>query len=448
MTLKNPAYLIPVLLFSFFAASQENLEVSKGKLGGQWRTFYMATFNKDSLKDFEALATGGYIKYTYDFNKNLSAGGALYSSLNTKIQDLTKPDPTTGRTSRYEEGLFDLLNPSRDLLVILGEMYLDYHTDFHRVKVGRMKIKSPFLNGQDGRMIPTLVQGAWYTYSPGRSQFQFGVLNEIAPRSGSEFFSIGESIGIYPSGRTLSGAPSMYEGNTNSDYVIIASASMPLGKGIKTTLWNYYTDNVFNTFYLKPEFDLSKNWNLQLEWVHQNRVGEGGNDEEALRYFTANTSDVIGTRLAYSWNRSSLSLAWNHILPHGQFLFPREWGREFIFSFQKRERSEGSADNHSLVLYYDQRSRIERLGLDLQSIISVGRHWKAPVTNPELNKYAFPDYTHINLDLLFDIDGLKGLSPEVLITGKVSHGDFPDNPNFIFNKTDLLHVNLVLNYNF
>lgn len=84
----------------------------------------------------------------------------------------------------------------------------------------------------------------------------------------------------------------------------------------------------------------------------------------------------------------------------------------------------------------------------MQSILSIGRHWKPAVLNPVLNKYALPDYTHINLDLFFNLKNAKGFKPELLIVGKIANGTVPDNPNFFFNKVGLFHVDLILNYNF
>jgi len=182
--------------------------------------------------------------------------------------------------------------------------------------------------------------------------------------------------------------------------------------------------------------------------VHQERVGEGGNPLEELRYFRETSSDVVGTRINDKWERSSLSLSYDNILPHGQFIFPREWGREFLFSFQKRERSEGSADNHALVAYYNTVIPIEGLQTEMRSILSVGHHWKPSVLNARLNKYAVPDYTQVNLDLFFNFKKWKNLQPELLMVGKFASGDFPNNPNFYFNKTDLFHIDLILNYNF
>jgi len=434
----------------FLASSQEPQEnAGKGRLSGQWRNYYMATINSGSLTDFTALASGGYLKYTYRLSQRFSLGVALYNTTHVGGMDLTLPDPITGRISRYEAGLFDGLDLANDAVFLLGEAYLTYQLPKHRFKLGRMKINSPLINPQDGRMIPTLVQGLWYEFQPGDAlTFQAGVLNQIAPRSTGEFFGIGESIGTYPAGRSPEGTPNAYPGQTKSDYIAIINAQVKVSEKLHIHLWDYLVDNVSNTLYVNPRYTLSPTLQLEGEWLHQDRVGDGGNALDSLRYFYQRNSDILGVRLSYKKGRDKVSLAYERILPNGQFLSPREWGREGLFSFQKRERSEGTADNHALVVYYHTRIPVKRDQFEIQSIFSVGRHWKPPALDAAANKYAIPDYTHLNLDFFFHIENLKALKPELLLTAKLANGDVPDNPNLFFNKVDMFHLSFVLNYNF
>ena len=177
-------------------------------------------------------------------------------------------------------------------------------------------------------------------------------------------------------------------------------------------------------------------------------MGVGGNAMDTLRYFNQNTSDVLGLKWGYQFNHSKASLSYNRILANGQFISPREWGREGLFSFQKRERSEGSGDNHALVFNYETSIAMIKNEANINTNVSIGRHWKPEVTNAVLNKYAIPDYTQVNLDLLFNFKNLKHLKPELLLTTKLAHGDIPENPNFYYNKVDMWHVSAVVNYNF
>ncbi len=442
--------LVLVICMPLFLTAQDAVaSKNKGNLSGQWRTFYMGTLNKGDLKDYNALATGGKLKYQYQILKNLELGTALYNSTNLGIQDLKIADASTGKVSRYEEGLFDRQNLSNDAIFLLGELYVDYQLKSHQFTLGRMKINTPLINPEDGRMIPTLVQGLWYKHkTAGQNFFQFGILNQIAPRSTGEFFGIGESIGTYNVGRNIYGQPAQYKGNTQSDYIILANADIKLDQNVSIFVWNQFVQNVFNSFYLKPRLKITDALQLEGEWLHQNKVGDGGNAMDTLRYFNQNTSDVLGLKWGYQFSNSKASLSYNRILTNGQFISPREWGREGLFSFQKRERSEGSGDNHALVFNYETSIAILKNEANINTNVNLGRHWKPEPTNAVLNKYAVPDYTHINVDLLFNFKKLKHLKPELLITTKLAHGAIPENPNFYYNKVDMWHVSAVVNYNF
>lgn len=440
------AFSILFIAITLFAFGQEKEKKSSGRLSGQWRSYYLGTINDGDLKDFHAIATGGKLKYVHGFGEHWRLGGAMYVSINTGIQDLTVPDQATGRVSRYESGLFDVQNLDDQFIAFPGELFVQYLHGEHEITLGRMKIKSPFINPEDGRMIPTLEQGLWYKYQPNKWKLQAGLFNQIAPRSTSGFFDIGESIGKYPVGRHTDGSRSQYASNTISDFVAVLNVDYSVSDQLKLEMWDYWVDNVFHSFYLKPTWKLSENTSLSGEWLHQDRVGDGGNAIDSLRYFVDRSSNILGIQVSQKVGKGKFSLGYDHILKGGRFIFPREWGREFLFSFQKRERSEGAANNHALVAYYDQ-----TFGKDKnkwRGIFSVSHHWKPDVTNAEDNKYAQPNYMHVNLDIFWMPQNIKGLRPELLLTYKKGTGDFPDNPNFILNKVDMFQVNFVVNYNF
>ncbi|MDP5060777.1 MAG: hypothetical protein NWP64_02555, partial [Maribacter sp.] len=117
----------------------------------------------------------------------------------------------------------------------------------------------------------------------------------------------------------------------NIDYEITAQ--------LKVNIWNQYVDNISNSLYIKPSYNISEFLKLEGEWLHQYKVGDGGNSLDSLRYFNQNSSDILGLKIAFKSKAGLVSLSYNRILPSGQFISPREWGREDLFSFQKRERS-------------------------------------------------------------------------------------------------------------
>ena len=435
--------LLPLFLF----AQKEDTKKEKGNLSGQWRNYYMHSFNEGNLQDWYAVATGLKLRYTYDFNKNWQIGGAVYSSWNTGLSNVESLDPSTGRGSRYVSGNFNVQDLSQRFIAYPGELYVQYKTGNHQVKVGRQGFFSPFMNGQDGRMIPTLFEGAFYKYEKiDKVKFQLGAINRIAPRSYNGFKNIGRTLGVYPVGRSIDGQGSEYRENSESDYIVLFNTDYHF-KNLKIELWDYYVDNIFNVLYVKPTYNI-KNSGLTLafEWLLQNRVGDGGNSDPALKYVQNKSAQIFGAQISHSIPNGKISLGYDHITRQGRFLFPREWGREFLFSFQKRERSEGVGDNHAMVIYLHQNLKFS--DQKLKSILSIGHQWRPSVSEPTLNKYAIPNYLHINLDLFYENAKWKGLKPEMLLTYKHGTGDFPDNPVFILNKVNLFLISAVLNYTF
>lgn len=433
----------PILVF----AQEEKSEKKKGDFSGQWRNYYMHSFNERELQDWYALATGLKLKYTYDFNNNWQIGGAVYSSWNTGISNVETLDPSTGKPSRYVAGNFNVQNLSQRFIAYPGELYVQYKIGNHQVKIGRQGFFSPLLNGQDGRMIPTLFEGAFYKYEEkDKFRLQLGAINRIAPRSYNGFENIGQTIGIYPAGRDRNGQESRYVENTSSDYIALLNTDYQWNK-FKIELWDYYVDNIFNILYLKPTYNF-KNSGLSLafEWLLQNRVGDGGNADPNLRYFQSEKAQVLGFQISHTLANGKISLGYDRITGEGRFLFPREWGRDFLFVFQKREKSEGFGDNHAIVLYYHQ--NIEVSNQQLKTIFSIGHQWGPSVTDPTLNKYAIANYVHTNLELIYKNAKWKGLQPELLLTYKHGTGDFPENPVFILNKVNMFLINAIMNYNF
>lgn len=132
-------------------------------------------------------------------------------------------------------------------------------------------------------------------------------------------------------------------------------------------------------------------------------------------------------------------------------MFPREWGKEPFFTFQKRERTDGSGGDSAWLMTIDQ--DFKPLGLNgLSMIAGYGRYYKEDAKNWALNKYGIPSYAQMNLDFFYKFSGsLKGLVAEYLFTRKYALGNTYEtaaNTNFVFVKNNINIHNFVLNYNF
>ena len=118
--------LLIFLLTAVSSVAQTDSVRSFGNLSGEGRTGVRATVNMVDGNNVQSLATGGYVKYVYNLKNRWEFGGALYTSFNLGITDITEVDPITGRGSRYEEGLFNVNDLDDRTVVIPGELFVRY----------------------------------------------------------------------------------------------------------------------------------------------------------------------------------------------------------------------------------------------------------------------------------------------------------------------------------
>ncbi len=446
---------------SSHAQNEFRKAVKDTKVNGYFRTYFMQTLNQDSLQDWHSLAVGGKLGFETGRYYGFSAGAAFYASINTGIGNVSTTDPTTGKNSRYELGMYNALNPNEREIYQLGEAYLRYRYKGHAFQVGRFKRMSPLLNHQDGRMIPTLFQGAWYTNTSLKNwRFEVAGINAILPRSTNEWQSIESSL-VYPQGLSTEGGKSNYIGNIDSDFIGVAHVKGKLSKKLEVNVWNFYTDNVFNSLYSEITFKDSLGvWGLiaQAQQIHQHKVTNGGATEiitdsgvdpnVGMAYFQDDFSNVYGGRIALLRNGWQFRVNVTHISDEGRFLFPREWGREFLYTFQKRERQDGYRNVTAWVIDLGKQHRFKNKDV-LHASVGYGLYNRPEATDAARNKYAMPANSQIDLDLFYHFNGsIPGLTLEGLIVCKRAMGDTYNNPNYVINKVNLINYQLILNYRF
>lgn len=443
---------------SIFAFAQEEAAdlkeaFTKGQASGYVRSFFMATQNEGSLQDWTALAIGGKLKYNTARYKGFSVGAAFYNTFNLGISDITTLDPTTGRPSRYESGLFDVNDLSKKEINLLGELYLDYKYKQHMLTVGRFMVKTPFLNPEDGRMIPTLESGVWYNYKSKNKKSSFDAMwiTHIAARSTSEFMTVANSIGSYPVGKNPDGSNSNYRGNLSSAGMAVLAYKYQ-GDRFGLKAYDYFVENIFNTAFVEPSLKFKKSeveHKVSGQYLLQTKVNDGGNEDPTMAYVHDDVAQVMGAQYKLTTKKKwSFSANWNYVTAQGRFVFPREWGREFLFTFQKRERLEGVGNTHAWMVDAKKSISMKKAGV-LDVTVGYGQYYRPEANNFELNKYAFPANDQLNLDVFwFTRSDKKGLVVELLLTYKGSLGDTFENPNFTLNKMNMMNYNLVLNYLF
>ncbi len=423
-----------------------------GNYGGHIRYAYFHSNNTEGLSDAHALGIGMGIDFETAKFKGFQFGMSGFFIYNLHSSDLSALDPLSNQPNRYEIGLFDVENPkNKHDLDRLEELYLKYQFKKSFLKIGKQHFNSPFINPQDGRMRPTIVQGIHLEINEFKKlKVQLSYLNSISPRSTIQWFGIGESIGIYPVGVNSTGKASKYKGNVKSDYVVMVDAQYALHKNLKVQAHNLFVDNIMNSSLLELDYTIpiinSYSLNTSAQWIHQEMQGNGGNDSVLKSYYeNQDRANVLSARLGVRNKRSKIYLNYTHIFKDGKYLMPREWGRDPFYTFMPRERNEGFADLQALNISY-KRNWFEN---KMVSGITFGFYDLPDVQEYAKNKYGMPDYSQLNIDLKYHFKKyFEGLSIDVLYVHKFNRGNTYNNVKYIYNKVDLTLFNIFINYNF
>lgn len=423
-----------------------------GLVRGHFRYFNMYTDNEKDLTDYYANALGGGLGFeTAQFHKFQFAISGFYI-FNIGSSDLTKLDPISGQPNRYEIGLFDIENSANKMDINrLEEFYLKYNFKKSSLILGRMLINTPFINLQDGRMRPTAVESLWAEFNELKHvKIEGGWIYSISPRSTTKWYSVGESMGIYPSGLSPNGSSSAYSGNVHSRGIAMVGIHASLSKNMKFQAWNMFTENMFNTAMLQADFTLDLNnyskFLIAGQLIKQNAVNNGGNKDQTLTYFQKGSESLsFGAKIAWSNPVWETSLNYNRITAAGRYLLPREWGKDPFFVFLPRERTEGFGDVHAVMAKIDYKMP----AFGLKTSLAAGYYGLPDVKNYNLNKYAMPAYTQINTDIRYTFtNSLKGLEAQLLLIAKLKSGETYGNSRMLINKVNMWQSNLVLNFHF
>lgn len=424
-----------------------------GKSGGHLRYYFMATDNETGLTDYYANAVGGGLRFETASFHGFHFGIAGFYIFNVGSSDLSRKDLATNQISRYESGQFDVTNlKNKHDLDRLEELYLKYGVGKTTITAGRQNIKSPFINPQDGRMRPTAESGIWLE-SLGdikNLEFRAGVFNNISPRGTVNWYTIGNSIGIYAPGVDENGEKSAYTNSVQSNLIALAGVQYHPGTAVKVQAWNQWVENVFNTALIQIDgfFSFSANWKALygFQYIHQNTINQGGNSNPKLAFVSKDwKSNIFGGKLGVKNRGFETSISYTRITKVGRFIMPREWGREPLFTFIPRERNEGAGNVHAWV--YRISNNFEKYRLKPE--ISAGYYQMPDVRDFRLNKYGMPSYWQANVSLLYEFEGfMKGLDAQLIVLYKGKVGETYGVPNFVFNKVNMFHTNVILNYHF
>lgn len=437
------------LVLPFLAMAQETEKKLEIVPNIHFRMFWMSTSYPTDFKNDFALGSSLNLGTQITFAERLKFRIGYRVFGNFWSSELTSPDPLSGLENRYEVGMFDLLNPEDKFFGKLERLSLSYSKDSWGVTLGRMDIETDWINGQDGRLSPTYVEGihTWINPSP---KWKIGLwgINRMSVRGSSKWLGIGESIGVFPVGRDVTGESSSYRNNTSSDWIGIMELAYQTEKTGKISLSETYVQNISNTLWGKiekvwPNDNPANKWFSGIQIGYQVGVGNGGNDNPKLSY--KNPSDqnwVLSGKLGYEVNNWNTSLSFTHLDGQGRWLSPREWGKDAWYTFIPRERNEGMESLDALVGYVEY--KIPKTGL--RPYLHIGFHWLPDLADAAANKYGFPSYRQINLGLKYKPVNRKDLDFHFILMNKEALGNEALSPRLRYNKVEMIHINGIVNW--
>lgn len=449
--------LIP-LLFHSAAFAQEKVDtttlaysIRQGKLQVNLRNALLMTNNAPGLTDYESDAMGGQLYYQTGGFKGLRLAAGVHFTFPLYSSDLSKPDPVTGGSNRYESTLLDVTHPSEKRgLALISVLNLSWHWKQNRITLGRQWINTPFINMQDNRMQPTSVDGVYTVIRMKKWKVEAGWLYRISPRGTMHWYSIAGSMGVYPQGSNSDGSRGDYSGNVRTKGIALLGIHYQPDENLHLQVWEQYADNIFNTMLVQGDFKIpsgeNSRWLLSLQYIRQNKVHEGGNADRTKTYFSSdNKVNVAGVRTGWENNGFRVLLNYTRITRGGRFTIPREWGTEPFFTFLNRERNEGAGDVQAVSATAKKEFPIQRLSLE----IGYGRYNMPDVKQYALNKYGLSSYDHTKIAIDYVCGGmLQNLKLSALYIYKRDKGDTNGNLKYVINKVNMSHFALVVNYPF
>ena len=297
-------------------------------------------------------------------------------------------------------------------------------------------------------MHPTLFEGLWARHrSKHGTTLEGGWLYRVAPRGASEWYTVSESMDVYPVGRNVYGEAAKHGEILESAGIFALSAKQSLGNKLSVTVWDVYTENIFNSALLQLNAGyLEDRWSISGMAIRQDPTATGEHASDSLAYMPKGQSSwVFSGRLRNVLGKFRWQLNYTRITGDGRYLMPREWGRDPFFTFLPRERNEGLGDVHagSLNLIWNDKKSGWRIQLD------GGAYLMPAITDTRLNKYTMPSYAQFDVNAQYRFKGgWQGLAMQLLVLGKVPIERASLTERQSFNKVDLLHADLIINYVF
>lgn len=413
-----------------------------------FRSYWMNTsYTHKAFRGDHALGLTSLVGGKLSFSKKWEFQTGYRIFANALSSDFWVPDPVTGQSNRYESGLFNLLDPQDRFFGRLELFSLSFTQTRFGFKVGKMGIQSDWVNAQDGRLSPTVVEGVHAWFVPTTNWKLSGwAISRMNVRGSKDWLLVEETIGLFPQGRSPFGRPAAYLGNTKSPWLGIWELEGKMKGGKSLRFSQTYAANLFATYWATFE-KTSKNtlgtWASGIQSGMQHGLGDGGNADSQKQY--KNPSELnfaVSAKLNWKKGPWETQLSATQVGGKGRWLSPREWGKDAWYTFIPRERNEGFETVTAAVGYVSY--RLVEIGMQVYTY--AGIHILPDPLDAAANKYNFPSYRQHNFGLRYVPKKLKNLDFHLILVVKEPLTNQNLSTVQQYNKVDLLHFNGIINW--
>ncbi len=438
--------LLLAALLPIAAWAQQKPAIS-AQHGFRATAFAMSTQNgvfgpHSSLQDYQALTSG--LEYLGKFERGAWRLNLDFYATALVAGNPFEKDSLTGKTSRYESGLLAVDRPDRAWVAVPSIFELSYVGKNFQGSLGSFSLDGTFVNEEHGRMIPSTFAGTrWQWRLSENTLLKSALVTHIAARSTTGFKTVANSLAQYNPGLDTSGS---VHNKSQVETPFLAFAELEMGhqwknwKGLLSAE-SYTVPNVFGTVVLDEVLKKGVHM-LELQFVSQYILGNGGNEDPSLAYFQQKRSRYYAAEYTHKVGEVNYFIGMSHITKAGKLLFPREWGREYLVTFQGRERQEGMGGSSAVVA--GARSKWTEGKVKHSGGVSTGVYMRPEPTNYALNKYAMPSNQQTNLWWRQQWGGRNELTS--LFVLKVPLSSQALTAGQTINKVDMIHLSFIYRY--
>lgn len=250
------------------------------KLNLHLRNYYLT---RDDLasRDIDSWAQGGWLRLVsgrvWD---TFFVGATLYGSYKL--------------AGNENGGAAGLLQPGQENITVLGELYAKLNYAGYWLKLGRQEYDMPFLNRNDGRMIPNTFEGYSFSYlGEDNSRFQYGAgyVQRMKRRNSDSFVYMSEAAGVADVKRgTFAGG-----------------ARFKASDALSFEAFDVYTPDIINIFYAETVARLKTEKGVGLRLAGQFINQEGVGDD--LLKWKSGSTHALGIKADVSYRKAVLTLA-------------------------------------------------------------------------------------------------------------------------------------------